>query len=807
MGKTSTLPTVLKYTQVILYLVFIALWFKLSYPLLKPLKISFLIPLVPLLILSVVRFFISLRKRKINIRLKWHKDFILLLLILLLATAVRVPYFIYSSAVMIGDDGMTTLMGKHLAEGEPASVFNYGVVHQGSFSQHIFALFFKVFGYSVLGIKIWTFLFFLGFLWLQFLFLRKIFSTGFAFAASLFHCLPIGNIVLISLDTINSFPILFFFCSLVFLFTYQIYYEDKDGRIPWLGFLCGILFWDHQQTIFFIMTSFIFFVLKYRLQIKKYVNLGYSFLLGSAPVVLFEIFNGFTMMKWIFAEEKIDVAAGQRVKNVISLMTNLISHETHFLNYVYLFFMLLGMAGIVYFSLRQRKLSSQTIYVVFFLVSMAIYFLSRFSAAEWIRYLYPFYFGLPVILLASFGLFHTKLKYVFMIIFILGMCVFSNLKGSYDNLKLVRQADLNLKNLVHLMEGTGNKYWFGEYWSAFLLTALSEEKLIGYPFDFPPYYPYWLAYFNEGHNNNFVFIYEIGSYALHYKEYLDGVRKWKQEDIDQANNLIRLVEELGVPAKVKRIGGSILVYEIEGDVFVSTTFAPVPEGIPRLKIHNIESSNGYLSVTLRKENTTKDGGFRLHMEIPGYSAYIRPFSPKKEEIKIRIPFPRKDAFKIKYYLDYKGLNIPSTMQEVLYSTQEKDREAKRNRIVYLSGVGPIVTFQDKKRRIYQKEVKIEINRTFRKKSKLRLYLYSPFRFSDPNWFGTYSQQVKVWINDRFLMEEILSEGENVLDLEIMRFPLSGKGDIITLKFKYHLPFGFGPLWKIAALLENIEIIE
>jgi len=708
---------------------------------------------------------------------------------------------------MIGDDGMTTLMGKHLAEGEPASVFNYGVVHQGSFSQHIFALFFKVFGYSVLCIKIWTFLFFLGFLWLQFIFLRKIFSTGFAFAVSLFHCLPIGNIVLLSLDTINSFPILFFFCSLVFLLTYQIYYQDKDNWIPWLGFLCGILFWDHQQTIFFFMTSFIFFVLKYRFQIKKYVNLGYSFLLGSAPVVLFEIFNGFPMMKWIFAKERVGVAAGQRAKNAVSLMTNLISHENHFLNSVYLFFMLLGMAAIAYFSLRQRKLSSQTIYVVFFLVSLAIYFLSRFSAAEWIRYLYPFYFGLPVILLASFGLFRTKFKYVIMIVFILGMFVFSNMKGSYANLKLVRQADSNLKNLAHFMEGTGNKYWFGEYWSAFLLTALSEEKLVGYPFDFPPYYPYWLAYFNEGHNNNFVFIFEIGSYALHYKEYLDGVRKWKQEDIDQANNLIRLVEELGVPAKVKRIGGSILVYEIEGDVFVSTTFAPVPKGIPRLKIHSIESSSGYLGVTLRKENTTKDGGFRLHMEIPGYNAYIRPLSSKKEEFKIRIPFPRKEAFKIKYYLDYKGLNIPSTMQELLYSTQEKDREVKRSRIMYLSGVGSIVTFQGKKTRICQKEVKIEINRISRKKSKLRLYLYSPFRFSDPNWFGTYSQQVKVWINDRFLMEEELSEGENVLDLDIRRFPLSGEGDILTLKFKYHLPFDFAPLWKTAALLENIEMID
>ena len=212
-------------------------------------------------------------------------------------------------------------------------------------------------------------------------------------------------------------------------------------------------------------------------------------------------------------------------------------------------------------------------------------------------------------------------------------------------------------------------------------------------------------------------------------------------------------------------------------------------------------------MTFRNENITDDEGFRLHMEIPGYSAFTRPFSSKKEEITFQIPFPRKETFEIKYYLDYKGLSIPSTKQEIFYSTQEKDREAKRKSIVYLSGDGPIVTFQGKRRRIYQKEVKIEINRAFRKKSKLRLYLYSPFRFSDPNWYRTYFQQVKVWINDHFLMEEKLEEGMNILDLDMMRFPLSGKGDIITLKFKYHLPFGFAPLRKTAALLENLEIID
>jgi hypothetical protein len=51
----------------------------------------------------------------------------------------------------------------------------------------------------------------------------------------------------------------------------------------------------------------------------------------------------------------------------------------------------------------------------------------------------------------------------------------------------------------------------------------------------------------------------------------------------------------------------------------------------------------------------------------------------------------------------------------------------------------------------------------------------------------------------------LEEGENVIDFEMRGSQVKRGGNIITLKFKYHLPFGFVPYWKTGALLEKIEI--
>lgn len=711
----------------------------------------------------------------------------------------------HHNALMIADDGVATLMGKHLAEGEPASVYFYGDVHEGTFSQHVYAVLCKLFGYSVVVVKLATLTFYLIFMSFHFQFLKRIFSPQLALVVSFFYALPIGNLVLLSFDTINSFPILLTFATFAVIFTYQFYYEDREDVLPTLGFLGGLIFWDHQIFIYFLLTMGVFFMLKFRLRIKKYLELALYFLIGCFPIVLYEVTNNFSNVKWLLEGGKSMEAFSARAGRAVALMTNLVSHEIHFFNYLYLGIVGLGMIMIVGHSLKQKKLSPKNIYVVFFLVSMVVYFFSRFSNTEWIRYLYPLYFAVPVLLLAVFHTIRSKIKYVLMSALVVTMFLISNLKGSYDNFLLMKRADNNLKQLVQHMEATGNHYWFGEYWSAFLLTALSRENVIVYPFDFPPYHPYRLAYYNQGHNSNFVYTGEIGTYVLRFKEYLDGIREWKAPDVSQANNLASLVEVLEVPAKVERIGESILVYDVAGDVFVNTTFSPVPDGIPELTPHKIMGSRGHLNVTFRNNVTFAGFRFQIHVEIPGYSAVKRSFSSERDEIDVRIPFPDQGKLTIRYFLDYKGLVIPSTSQELTYSIAPEQLEEKRPRIVFLSGIGPFVNTAEGKKRILEKVVKLEINATLNSESRVYLNLHSPFEFSDPNWFGDYHQSMAVEVSDVQIGEFKLAEGVNTLALDLQNVSLNPRNNILTMRFKYHLPFAFAPFWKTSALLESVKI--
>jgi hypothetical protein len=718
---------------------------------------------------------------------------------------VRVPYLIHHNALMIADDGVATLMGKHLAEGEPASVYYYGDVHEGTFSQHVYAVFIKLFGYSVIVVKLATLLFFLIFMSLHYQFLKKIFSPQLALMTSLFYCLPIGNIVLISFDTINSFPILLTFAILTIILTYLIFYEDRDNLVPALGFLGGLAFWDHQIFIYFLLTIGVLFALKFRFHIKKYLELACYFLLGCFPIVLYDITNNFSNIRWLLEDRKSMEAFPIRSERAVTLMNNLLSHETHFFNYLYLGFIGLGMAGIVWHSLKQKKFSPKNVYVVFFFISMLVYFFSRFSNTEWIRYMYPLYFAGPVLLLAVFHFIASKVKYILMTALVLGIFFISNLRGSYDNFLLVKQADGNLKQVVQAMERSGNRYWFGEYWSAFLLTALSRENVVVYPFDFPPYHPYRLAYYNRGQNSNFVFSGEIGTYVLRFKEYLDGIREWKAPDVLQANNLINLVKTLNTPAKIKHIGESILVYDVAGDIFVRTTFASAPSAIPEIVLQKIASSKGYLQITFKNNMPSDDYRFLIHVEIPDYSAVKRSFSSKRSEIDIRIPYPEREEFTIKYFVDYKGLIIPSTIRETSYAIPFGQQKEKRPRMVFLSGVGPFVTVHGEKKRILEKDAKLVINSPLNKDSEVHLDLHSPFQFSDPNWFGDYHQSVIIEINGVLCAEQSLGEGANEVILKLSNVPLKVDNNILSMRFRYHLPFAFAPFWKTSALLASVRI--
>jgi hypothetical protein len=111
-------------------------------------------------------------------------------------------------------------------------------------------------------------------------------------------------------------------------------------------------------------------------------------------------------------------------------------------------------------------------------------------------------------------------------------------------------------------------------------------------------------------------------------------------------------------------------------------------------------------------------------------------------------------------------------------------------------------------RVCEKVVKIEINNIFRRRvHKIQLYLYSPFEFFHPYWYGDNFQKVRIEINGSYFADKILKYGNNVVEIDgnSKNSFLKRETNTITLRFKYQLLFNFAPLWRTSALLEKVKI--
>jgi len=768
----------------------VLIWFKDSFPFLRKLQLS---PLIPLSFFILIFFFrqILLPKQKKEgkpIRPDSKKVVVAISVLLLLATGFRIPFLLHSYGLYTSDHAISPLMAKHIAEGKRPPVFYYGQLYLGSLSEHIFAFLYLLFGYSVFLVKFTTLLFYLFFIAVQFLLLKEIFSFDFSLLVSLFYCLPIGHLIPVSFFNTAPFPLTLLLGTLVLYSAYFICYKDKTDWIPALGFMMGLSFWTHQISMAFILTSLVLFVWRFRLQLRKYINLFVFGLLGSLPFWIHEIQEGFSMAKFLMPGEG-KLLLGAKIHRAIDFLKQLFFLKEIPFGFLFLVLVVFGFGILTVLSFKKRTLVPQSLFSIFFFLFLTMYLVSDFSDKDVIRYLYPLYFCLPVLLFAIFFFIKPKAKYLATALLFVSFFSFGNLKEQDWSFQITRGTDKQLREAVSEMEKTGLRYWRGEYWSAYLISALSNEDVVVDSWTQNRYYPYRLDYFNKGENNNFLFLRGRGSYEAR-----------------AADRLIYLLDTLDIGYKKREFGDSLLVYEVQSTVFplVFDLNSARPPHIPDFGLIQIREAEGYLYLTFRNNRPVEGQHLRVHVEIPDFSSTFLAFSWSAEKIETRIPFPEKQSFKIKSFFEYRGLRIPSTEQEMIYSAG--DTEVKRREdIVNLSGFGPLIEYEGRRLRICEKDVQFEINTDLETHSRIELYLFSPFQFDHPYWYGEYFQSVRVSINGVLLKEYRMEDGDNRIDIELRDIPLGGDLNILSLNFQYHLPFEFFLRGNTAALLDRIEI--
>jgi hypothetical protein len=782
--KTSSW-IILQALQVIFYLLFVFLWLKDNFPPLRKWSVSPFFPLAGLLIITAIRLALKMKTAKPKFSIKPGKAWAALVLIILLATAVRIPYFVHNFGLMDSDEAIPSLQGKHIAEGRLPPIYYYGALFQGSFPQFYQALLFKIFGYSALLTKIAAYLAFVAFLVVQFFLLMECFSWAWAFVISLFYCLPLTYLLQASLDVGSHFPVVFFLGILILALTFQIYWKGQDTRLATLGVIMGLSFWTHQITAIFIATSGVFLLARYKLDIRKYLKLALFFFVGVFPVVMSEIYWKFPLVRLLFGGES-GAVGESKISRAKSFLLTLISSGPGGINWIYLALIAAGAVILACLSIKKQKVLPSSLYVVFFLFYAAVYLISQFSAVPVIRYLYILYIVLPVLFAAVFMLIRTKIRYAAATLFFLLLFFLSNGKTSLAYYNTVKERHNELGAVMAAMSETQEKYWLAHYWISYLMNSLGKENFIVASTTTERYPYYRLLFDSEAAHSNYLFL-----------------RDTPQAE-EEASKLTSLLEKCGIAYRTKEVGPWLLVHGIREYIYLKDLSYP-PQEIPEVTLENVRLTETGLDIEFARKGPAPAGGFRVDAEVPGFCSRFTPLAQSEKSV-IHMPPPPEDHVKIRYGL--KGLPLESTFQEREYALPRPTSPFRREPIDYLIGLGPREKISGKNWLVCAKEVKVRINAPLGDSAKITFTLFSPLKLNieDFWWHRDFSQEVAVFVNGQLFAQAKLNDGENAVAIDGPFPPFQHGENMITLKFKYALVLSQRfDHWKTAAFLENIKI--
>jgi len=779
----------IRFLQHLFYVAFVVLWFKDNFAPLRSLPVHYLFALVPWVGLTFWRLFPRIRRFRFSLPRRLSKETVALLALVFLAILLRLPYLASPSGLMTSDDAVPALMGKHIAEGQTPPVCYYGQLYMGSLSSHFYALAFRIFGYSIFVLKCATLLIYLAFMAVQFHFLREAFSFSLAVSVALFYSLPINPLVHAGLDNTSAFALVLFLGSLLLYLAYLVGFRSREKWIPLLGLTMGLAFWTHQITTALILTGFLIVAAKVGWDIRKYAVLAYWAFLGFLPQFLVEVFFGFRLVPFLMHGKR--VVNLDKAKAALDFMGALLTPSRHPARFVFLAFVLAGFVAILARAWKRKVARPQTVFCLFPLVFIVLYILSDFSNKGVIRYMYPLYVGLPVLLLAGFQFLRPKLRSMTSFALILFLFLAFNLKDSLGLMDAAKERHRRIQGVVSAVEETGRRYWMAEYWTAYLLTAVSGERLIVDSYTIERYLPYNLSYWNNPDKDNYIFLF-------------------RNEPEERANYrlFLRWKKTMDLQVETRDVGDCRLVHGIEPRIFRRILYMDPPSAIPRLELERIEPEGGYLRVLFRNAAPgTLDLGFWLTVEIPGFSGRKEWFSLRQSEVWVTIPFPDQDSFIIRHFIDYIGIKIRSTEQEVRYSLPENSVRQRADPVVYLKGIRPEVPRQEQDRMVCEQESIFEVRSAAASERLLRLVLDSPFEFRSWRWYGRSTQTVEIQVNALPLAEHRLDDGRNIFEIPVPPETLKPGANIVNLKFRYRRWFPPRPLWPMAAFLEKAELEE
>jgi hypothetical protein len=782
---TKPASKILRILTWLFYALFIVLWFKDNIDALKKYRVGCLFALVPLAVVIGLRLVLAFKSGKIVFRFRLDKTVLVLVGLLILAAAVRWPYVMYGERLVNSDDGIAALMGKHIAEGKVPPICFYGQNYLGSLSNHFYALFFVVFGYSVLALKAATLLFYLGFITVQFFLLKKAVCLSFAAVTSLFYSLPFGQLLLVSADNSSAYGFILFLGSLILWIAAKIGFEGKTSWLPAFGFVAGLSFWAHPVTASFSLAAVLLLLIKKRLGLRSFAGLAFYGILGCWPLIFQEIFERFRIFRFLAGGDKGSFAAEKMNVTVQNLKSLLAPLGEKGLGTVLLLILPLGTAVLLWRVIRAKGKTPALALLLFPAVFGVMFWFSGFGASNQVRYMYPLYVILPPLLLAPFLLIRSRLGVVFAAAFALAAVMANGWPTHRTFAESVKNESLRLRQVVDGLRATGERHWQASYWTAYSLTAIGGENPVVDAFSSNRYWPYRLEHYGQNDRDNFVFL----------------------SAPDEAADFSRLLSACRVPFERTDIGDAALFFRIGVRVYPAVLFESPPSVLPEISVVGSREENGYLVLDFKNSAQAEAAGFRVNIEIPDYSAVSVAVPEASGVIRAKIPAPPRKLFPVRYGLDFKGLRIPPSVREFTFTCPGDAPAPRTDLVVYLRGIGDPVDRFGASARDCGKDVALEIAPARSRAARLRFVFWNPFAKPDVRWYGRYTQSVRIAVGDSPPTEVPLPDFETAVDVGLGDGIPAGRPLPITLTFKYRSLFDFAPERILSAMLVRVDILE
>lgn len=253
---------------------------------------------------------------------RYRNDWLFLLLVILGGLLLRLDFLVASDWVIDSDEAIVGLMAKHIAEGAPWPTFYYGQHYMGSFEALLVALVFKLFGLSLIGLKLVPLLFSL---WMIVLVYDLAFEFGgrrAARIAALLCAFPPAPLVIWSAKARGGFVEIVVIGTAALLLTTRWLRRDtarlRDTAL--IAVLLGFGWWINNQIIYFMLPiGFVMFARLFRESVALYLRLQLivrhaavgigCFLIGGLPFWCYNIRHDFASFGMFAAARAEDLGA------------------------------------------------------------------------------------------------------------------------------------------------------------------------------------------------------------------------------------------------------------------------------------------------------------------------------------------------------------------------------------------------------------------------------------------------------------------------------------------------------------------